>query len=359
LSRKPLRSSVLGGLLAFLFLLSVWVFAALHLTSAAASPLEFPFNLQSGLDADYQADPLGARIYELRLSIVQGLGAGGGDPQSASIPDSLKEMMSQPVPSATPRPATLEPSEVPTQASTQMPTQLPTATQDTTSVPTGLPTNTPAASLQPSPTSTTGAAAMADPLPECSKLSITGVWIYNGEQVRALVRNNNQTRAYLTQTLFEWPDVPSPAYVDWMDFNSRYYNQDDYSSPTISGGTWLSISRTSTRTWSADLDDEPAEGLYGDFKVTLTFEYPGWGSCVIEGYTYKAQPPTPAPSPTKTPTRTPTPSNTNTPTLPAPSATWTETPVTPTDVPSDTPSPTDTETPVPTDTETPVPSPTA
>jgi len=342
---------LLGGLLAFLFLLGVWIFAALHLTSAAASPLEFPFNLQSGLDADYQADPLGARIYELRLSIVQGLGAGGGDPQSVPIPDSLKEMMSQPVPSATPRPATLEPSEGPTQASTQMPT----ATQDTTSVPTGLPTNTPAASLQPSPTPTTGAAAMADPLPECSRLSITGVWIYNGEQVRASVRNNNQTRAYLTQTLFEWPDVPSPAYVDWMDFNTRYYNNNDYSSPTTSDGTWLSLNKTSTRTWSADFDDEPAEGLYGGFKVILTFEYPGWGSCVIESFTYKAQPPTLTPSLTKTPTltRTPTPTKTSTP-GPAPSATWTDTPATATEVPTETPSPTDTETPVP-DTDTPVP----
>jgi hypothetical protein len=208
---------------------------------------------------------------------------------------------------------------------------------------------------------------MADPLPECSKLSITGVWIYNGEQIRASVRNNNQTRAYLTHTVFEWPDVPSPAYVDWMDFSTRYYNQDDYSSPTISDGTWLSINRTSTRTWSADLDDEPAEGLYGGFKVILTFEYPGWGSCVIEGFTYKAQSPTLTPSLTKTPTltrtptptRTPTLSSTNTPTGVAPSATWTETPVTPTAIPSDTPAPTDTETPVPTDTQTPAPSPTA
>ena len=361
MSRKPLRSSLLGGLLAFLFLIGVWIFAALHLTSAAASPLEFPFNLQSGLAADYQADPLGARIYELRLSIVQGLGAGGGDPQSVPIPDSLKEMMSQPVPSATPRPATPEPSEVPLQESTELPTQVPSATQDTTSVPTGLPTNAPSASLQPSLTPTTGAAAMAEPLPECSRLSITGVWIYNGDQVRASVRNNNPGRAYLTHTVFEWPDVPAPAYVDWMDFNTRYYGQDDYSSPTTSDGTWLSINRTSTRTWSADLDDEPAEGLYGGFRVILTFEYPGSGSCVIEGYTYKAQPPTLTPSLTKTPspTRTPTPSSTNTPTGVAPSATWTDTAVAPTEVPSATPSATDTETPVPTDTETPVPSPTA
>ena len=356
---------MLGGLLAFLFLLGVWIFAALHLTSAAASPLEFPFNLQSGLDADYQADPLGARIYELRLSIVQGLGAGGEDPQSAPIPDSLKEMMSQPVPSATPRPATPVPSEVPSQVLTTSPTGIPTATY----APTAAPSETPP-TLVPSQTPTTGAAAMADPLLECPKLSITGVGIYSGEQVRASVRNNNQVRAYLTHTMFEWPDVPSPAYLDWMDFNRRYYNQDDYSSPTTSDGTWLSINRTSTRTWSADLDDEPAEGIYGGFKVILTFVYPGWGSCVIEGFTYKAQPPTLTPSLTKTPTltrtptptrtpsptRTPTPSNTNTPTGVAPSATWTETPVTPTETPSDTPAPTDTETPVPpTDTETPVP----
>jgi len=345
---------LLGGLLAFLFLLGVWVLAALHLTSAAASPLEFPFNLQSGLEADYQADPLGARIYELRLSIVQGLGAGGGDQQSAPIPDSLKEMMSQPVPSATPRPATPVPSEVPAQASPQLPTQVPTATQDTTSVATGLPTDNPVASQQPTTTPTTGAAAMAGPLPECSKLSITGVWIDNGEQIRASVRNNNQSRAYLTNTLFEWPDVPSPAYVDWMDFNNRYYNNNDYSSPTTAGGTWLSIHSTTTRIWSADFDDEPAEGLYGGFKVILTFEYPGWGSCVIESFTYRAQPPTPAPSPTKTPTRTPTPTKTDTPTGVAASATWTDTPATATEVPSETPAPTGTETPLP-DTQTPLP----
>jgi hypothetical protein len=352
---------LLGGLLAFLFLLGVWVLAALHLTSAAASPLEFPFNLQSGLEADYQADPLGARIYELRLSIVQGLGAGGGDPQSAPIPDSLKEMMSQPVPSATPRPATSVPSEVSTQASTQLPTQEPTATPAVTSGPTGLPTDNPVASQQPTTTPTTGAAAMAGLLPECSNLSITGVWISNGEQIRASVRNNNQSRAYLTNTLFEWPDVPSPAYVDWMDFNTRYYNDNDYSSPTTAGGTWLSIHSTTTRIWSADFDDEPAEGLYGGFKVILTFEYPGWGSCVVESFTYRVQPPTLTPSLTKTPTltRTPTPTRTptktDTPTGVPTSATWTETPVTPTDVPTSAPSPTDTETPVPTDTETPLP----
>jgi len=146
----------------------------------------------------------------------------------------------------------------------------------------------------------------------------------------------------------------------WMDFNSRYYNNNDYSSPTTSDGTWLSLNKTSTRTWSADFDDEPAEGLYGGFKVILTFEYPGWGSCVIESFTYKAQPPTLTPSLTKTPTltRTPTPTKTSTP-GPAPSATWTDTPATATEVPSETPSPTDTETPVPTDTEMPAPSPTA
>ena len=337
MSRKPLRSSLLGGLLALLFLLGVWVFAALHLTSAAASPLEFPFNLQSGLDADYRADPLGARIYELRLSIVQGLGAGGGDPQSVPIPDSLKEMMSQPVPSATPRPATPVPSEESTQVPTGSPTGIPTATY----APIAAPTETPPA-LVPSQTATTGAVAMAGPQPDCSKLSITGVWIHNGEQIRASVRNNSQTWAHLTHTVFEWPDVPSPAYLDWMDFNTRYYNDNDYSSPTTADGTWLSINKNSTRIWSADFDDEPAEGLYGGFKVILTFGYPGWGSCVIEGFTYRAQPPTLTPSLTKTPT----PTKTNTP-GPAPSATWTDTPVTPTEVPSETPSPTDTKTPAP------------
>ena len=332
---------MLGGLLALLFLLGVWVFAALHLTSAAASSLEFPFNLQSGLDADYRADPLGARIYELRLSIVQGLGAGGGDPQSVPIPDSLKEMMSQPVPSATPRPATLEPNEVPSIVLTAGSTDIPIATY----VPTEAPTETPPPTLVPSQTPTTGAVALADPQPECSKLNITSMWVDDGDKVRARVRNDNQSRAYLTATLFEWPDVPSPAFVDWMEFGSRYYNEDDYSSPTTSEGPPRLVDKNSTKFWTADFDDEP-EDIYGDFQLTLTFEYPGWGFCVIEGSTYKAQPPTLTPSLTKTPspTRTATPTRTNT---PGPSPTSTDTPVPPTEVPSETPMlPSDT--PVPT-----------
>jgi hypothetical protein len=341
LNRQPLRGNLLGGLLVLLLLLGVWVFAALFLTTAAAGPLEFPFNLQSELDADYQADPLGARIYALRLSIVQGL---GGEAGAEAIPDSLKEMMSQPVPSATPRPPTLEPSKVPGTTDEPTATPPPTATPLPTSTPTEPPTATPTATLEPTATPTDGAAPLADPSPECSMVTIANVWIDGDDKVRARVRNDNQTRAYLNQTLFEWPDVPDPAYVDYLEFGTRYVNADDFSSPTGSSGTWLAINKDSSKTWSADFDDEPAEGIWGSFNVTLTFVFPGWGSCVLEGSAYKTQPPTPMPSPT----RTPTPTKTSTPgAAPSPTFSPSDTPSpAPTVVPSDTLTPAATETPI-------------
>lgn len=350
-----MRGNLLGGLLAFLLLLGVWILAALFLTSAAASPLEFPFNLKSELAADYQADPVGARIYGLRLSIVQGLGGGGEGQQQEPIPDSLKELMSQPVPSATPRPATPKPSQEPGAPTAEAPTAttVPTETPSLTPVPTLVPT------VAPTFTATSGAVAMSEGDPECALLTFAGVWIDGHDDLRARVRNNNHSRAYLTATLFEWPDVPSPAYVDWLDFGTHYTYQNDYSSPTSSEGTWIWINPTSTKYWTAHFNAEPAEGIYGGFKVTLTFEYPGWGSCVLEGSAYKAQPPTLTPSLTKTPTRTRTPTSTRTPTptktntpVASPSATWTTSPEAPTDTPvppSDTPVP-PTDTPVPSDT---------
>lgn len=323
MNRKRQLSSLLGGLLAFLLLLIVWVVAALHLTSAAASPLDFPFNLRSSLDADYGPDPLGARIYELRLSIVGELSS-GSEGEAASLPDSLRRAMSLPVPSATPRPPTPTKSTVSTEMPAPASTQAPTETPSPTLAPTETPSRTP----------TPGAGPFSGPEPDCSNLQITNTWIDDGDELRALVRNENSRRAYLTRTVFEWPDVPTPAYVDWMRFDDRYYDNNDYSSPTISEGSWETLKGNSSETWRADFDDEPKAGIYGNFQVSLTFVFPGWGSCVIDGSTFRPQP---SPTPTKlpSPTRTPTPTKTPTPGV-APSAIWTET-VEPTAAPSVTP----------------------
>ncbi len=289
--------------------------------------------------ADYGPDPIGARVYELRLSIVQELVSAAEDPQEVSIPDSLKELMSQPVPTATPRSPSATPTKsktkAPTETNAPAPTEAPlTATPGMSNTPTNVPSSTP----------TSGAGPGLD----CSRLQITNVWIDDGDEVRARVRNQNHRRAYLTKTVFSWPDVPPPAHVDWMRFDVTYFNHDDHSSPTISEGTWIMLGWNSSKTWQADFDDEPVGGIYGNFRVTLTFEYPGWGSCVIAGSTFRAQP---TASPTRTPTVTKTPSPTRTPTeteSPTPEISPSATTEEPTIEPSETPpEPTATESPEP------------
>lgn len=302
--------SLLGGLLAILLILIVWVLAALHLTTASASPIEFPFLLQSRLGADYGPDPIGARIYELRLSIVGDLSSAEED-LAAALPDSLKQLMSQPVPTATPRPPTAPPTKsktnIPTETAGSSSTQTPAIAVSPTLAPTNMPSRTP----------TSGTGPFIGPEPDCSLLQITDWWIDDGDQLRAQVSNENGRRAYLTKTVFEWPDVPPPAHVDWMRFDDTYYNHDDYSSPTASEGSWERISGNSSEIWRADFDHEPDEGLYGSFHLHLTFEFPGWGSCAIQGSYYE-------PGPTSTPTKVPSPTRTLTPGA-VPSATATAT----------------------------------
>lgn len=317
LARKPKRS----WLVPFLTLITGITFATLMLelmfSPGPFSALAFEGELRSKLFADYGADPLGAKIHELRLTIMDEVLGGGSDQDSRSSSGASK--LSDPVPTATPAEqseatatsetlATVEPTAIgPAATSTVL--AAPTATASSTPIPTPVPP-TPVVSL-------------------CSKLSIISFSIDGSDKLKASVRNDASVKAFLTDTILEWPNVPPPAYVDWFEFDgNRYYDGDDYNSPTSKTGTSRQLSAGKTRTWEADWDDEPAEGIYGSFGLTLIFNFPGQGSCTLSSSTFKDPPATPGPSPTLLPPTETAPAPTATP-LPTenPAATPTATPL--------------------------------
>ena len=207
--------------------------------------------------------------------------------------------------------------------------------------PTELPKATPSPVLTAAPTNTPNptTAPTAVPALDCSKLKILNLWIDGNDKLKASVRNDGSKKANLTDTVLEWPHVPPPSYVDWFKFDgNEYFKGDDSNSPTVNSGTNRELGAGKTRTWEADFDDEPAEGIYGHFGLTLVFNLPGQGSCTLTASTYKDLPATPVPSPTPSATPLPpsaTPTPTDTPTL-IPTATETPTPEPPTPTPTPT-----------------------
>ena len=265
-----------------------------------------------------------------------------------------------PVPSDTPT-ASLTPSITPTRT----PSRTPTITRTPTTTYTPTLTRTP--SHTPTPTNT--------PLPSCSNIFVNRTR-FNGNNFEARVQNNNVATAYLVSTSLNFSPSPlSGRYYDYSSFGPTYDNPSAtniVSSPITTsavvpdlpiagGGTNTSyIARFSNSTWN------------GIWSVTLTFNFPDWGNCVITGSidNFTATPtntrtPTPTPTITRTPTITLTPTITRTPSkTPTPSNTPTRTPTrTPTNTPTITytPSRTPTRTPTqasPTPSRTPTPSPT-
>lgn len=188
------------------------------------------------------------------------------------------------------------------------------------------------------------------PMPDCSKLTLGGLSVSNRSTYSTIsvsVKNANPQDAYLKYTWFDWPDAGS-MYVDWFEFeNSFYYGGDDYTPPTTASSNIPFPGQTSER-WRARLRNIPSAGVTGGFAVRFTFEYPGWGTCVLSASrTLTVRPVTatntpppatrtptpkstspPPPTATKAPTRTPAPTNSasstpsvtpvpsNTPTLP-------------------------------------------
>jgi len=322
LARKPKRS----WLIPFLTLITGITFATMMLelmfSPGPLSAFAFEGELRSKLVANYGADPLGAKIHELRLTIMDEVLSGGRDQNSGQAP--ADPALNDPVPTAT---AADQLDKTPT---TEPPTALaPTATDTPMVAPSATAGNTPL----PTPVPPTPAG------PICSKLSLLSFSIDGDDKLRASVRNDASLKAYLTDTALAWPDVPSPAYVDYFEFSGdKYYYGNDSSSPTSKTGSNERLSGGDTRTWRADFDDEPGEGIYGIFSLSLVFNYPGQGSCTLTGNTYKAPPATPVPSPM--PSETPLPPSA---TVSAP----TETPPLPLTPPA---TPTPTETPIPTPT---------
>ena len=316
LARKPKRS----WLIPFLTLITGVTFATMMLelmfSPGPLSALAFEGELRSKLFADYGADPLGAKIHELRLTIMEEVLSGGKDQsigQVAAVPE-----LNDPVPIATSadqleQTPTTEPPTAIALTATDTPMVVPTATANNTPFATAVPT-TPAVSL-------------------CNKLSIVSFWVEGDDKLKAYVRNDASVKAFLTDTTLEWPDVPMPAFVDYFEFDgSKYYNGNDYSSGTAVSGSSRQLSAGKTRTWQTDFDDEPGVGIYGYFGLTLVFDFPGQGSCTLNGSTFKSPPATPVPSPTPVPPTETAPAPTGTPVL-------TETPAS-TPAPSETPTPT-------------------
>jgi Flp pilus assembly protein TadG len=205
---------------------------------------------------------------------------------------------------------------------TLVPTNTYTVTPTFTLVPTDTPTVTP--SLTHTPTIT--------PTPDCSDLRITGMWT-SGDQVRANVRNDSLSTAYLIDSYLEWPKLDSDMKVGYFEFNGQRYGGDDSSSPT----SWPAPSIPfagggNTDRWAADFDNEPYRPIWGSYYLELTFEFPDVDTCLLSRSYFRSQPPTSTPRPTSTtgppvPTRTPTP---DTPEEPTPTPTDTPTEPTPT-----------------------------
>jgi len=195
----------------------------------------------------------------------------------------------------------------------------PTPSNTPTATSTATPSKTPTPSNTPTPT----------PTPRCSEIYISNMWISGRDEIRATVRNRNVASAYLTTTFFDWTQNGS-EYIDWFRFLYRYWGSNDSNPPTGPIGSSVNFPGMDNERWRADFDNEPSGGIWGDFSLTLTFDYPGWGQCVASDSLFVPRPPTPTPTsaisatprPTRTPgpTRTPSPP-TNTPSSPSPSNT--------------------------------------
>jgi len=319
LAKKPKRSwaipalTLLTGFAFMILMLELLVFPG------PVSALAFQGELRSRLSANYGADPIVARIHELRLTIVEdvlGFDDGGG-----SAAPAIALLMQDPVPSATPKAAN--------------PTSQPSASPVSSDVPTDIPVET----TSPVPSNTPPPPTSIAVVGYCDKLSIFSMKV-KGDHVEAKVRNSGSSDVYLIETVFEWPDVPDPAYVDYFELkgikgDDKYYKSNDWNSPTISTGDYEKLRKGRTERWKVEFDDEPGGKIYGSYFLTLTFNVLGQDAhCSVSGGTFKAPPvPTDLPAPTETPE--PVSSDTPEPT--------------PTDMaPTDTPEPAPTDTPEPT-----------
>lgn len=70
--------------------------------------------------------------------------------------------------------------------------------------------------------------------------------------------------------------------VDWFRLGAaQYYNGDDYDSPTNVSGSSVPLAGNSSEAWHTDFDGQPSSPITGTYTVTLTFDFAGWGTCVV------------------------------------------------------------------------------
>ena len=325
LAKHPKRSWIIPALTLVTGVALAAVMLELIFSPGSASALGFKGELRSRLLADYAEDPIVARIHELRLTIVEdvlGLDGGGG-----SGPSAIALLLQEPVPTAPPKATAI-------QTSTPVLSPSPAASSEPTVVVTASPLPGPSSTPPtPTPPAIDGS---------CDDLSITRMWVRpDDDQVRADVHNSGSKSASIVHTVFEWPHVPDPAYVDYFRFDKKYHEDlDDHQSPTSSSARSRQVKSGNTETWRADFDNYPDGGIYGSFTVTLTFEISGLGTCTLSASMFKDFPSS-MPEPTDTPEPTPVPTGT-------PAATST---------PMDTPTPVDTPTPESPTPEPPTPTP--
>ncbi len=195
----------------------------------------------------------------------------------------------------------------PTPTFTPTPTTTPTITP--TPPPTSTSTITPTFTITPTITQTPTVTPTATP--NCHLIQNIGTQLKNNFFGVRLINHNPQT-AYLVSSTLEWNTAfAPPMYFDYFKFQGTSYGSSSYSSPTTSAAPNIGLSQGADRWWEAyfALNGQP---FYGYYHGELTFNFPGWGTCEIEG-SYWAEPP---PTPTNTPDWTATPTRTKTPTPP-------------------------------------------
>ncbi len=223
----------------------------------------------------------------------------------------------------------------------------------TISGPTATPTITftPSLTFTPVPTATPTFTFTPTPTPECSKLVMTGMTI-RGDDLEADFRNNNVATAYIVNTFVDWPKLQGSMYLNRFELNNvDYWGGNDFNPPTnvtSSIGTVGLPGGGNQDRWEGDFNGEPYEPIWGDYTLTVSFDFLDWGGgpCVLSDNISRSQPPPPptsTPRPSNTPGPSPTPKNTNT-----PKPTNTTGPP-PTDPPSVTDTPVPTDPPPPTD----------
>jgi hypothetical protein len=213
-------------------------------------------------------------------------------------------------------------SPTPTGTATFTPTITPTSTITLTPTITPTPTKTPTVTNTPTITPT--------PTPNCHLIQNIGTELKNNFFGIRLINHNPQT-AYLTSSTLEWNTTFAPPMnFSNFKFQGTSYGGSSTSSPVSAAAPSIPLSTGADRWWEAyfNLNGQPFNGMY---KGTLTFLFPGWGTCQIEGSYWAAPPPTPTQTPpvwTATPPATKTftpPPSTNTPTV-TPTPTVTDTP---------------------------------